>query len=79
MTKGSIETASKRAIQNIEEATGALIGNEIADKITEVSKLSPRNISETVTNEHNKEIPKNDISLQEKEENNWWVYINIKV
>ena len=79
MAKGSIETASKRAIQNIEEATGALIGNEIADKITEVSKLSPRNISETVTNEHNKEIPKNDISLQEKEENNWWVYINIKV
>ena len=74
-----METASKRAIQNIEEATGALIGNEIADKITEVSKLSPRNISETVTNEHNKEIPKNDISLQEKEENNWWVYINIKV
>ena len=79
MAKGSIETASKRAIQNIEEATGALIGNEIADKITEVSKLSPRNISETVTNEHNKEIPKNDISLQEKEENNWWVNINIKV
>ena len=79
MAKGSIETASKRAIQNIEEATGALIGNEIADKITEVSRLSPRNISETVTNEHNKEIPKNDISLQEKEENNWWVYINIKV
>ena len=79
MAKGSIETASKRAIQNIEEATGALIGNEIADKITEVSKLSPRNISETVTNEHNKKIPKNDISLQKKEENNWWVYINIKV
>ena len=79
MAKGSIETASKRAIQNIEEATGALIGNEIADKITEVSKLSLQNISETVTNEHNKEIPKNDISLQEKEENNWWVYINIKV
>ena len=65
-----METASKRAIQNIEEATGALIGNEIADKITEVSKLSLQNISETVTNEHNKEIPKNDISLQEKEENN---------
>ena len=79
MVKGSIETASKRAIQNIEEATGALIGNEIADKITEVSKLSLQNISETVTNEHNKEIPKNDISLQKKEENNWWVYINIEV
>ena len=66
MVKGSIETASKRAIQNIEEATGALIGNEIADKITEVSKLSLQNISETVTNEHNKEIPKNGISLQKK-------------
>ena len=33
-----IETASKRAIQKTAEATGDLIGNKIADKITSVSK-----------------------------------------
>ena len=34
----SIKTASKRAIQKKEEATGDLIGNKVADKITSVSK-----------------------------------------
>ena len=34
----AIKTASKRAIQNIAEATGDLIGNKIADKITSVSR-----------------------------------------
>ena len=43
-----IETASKRAIQKAAEATGNLIGNKIADKITSVSKIC------------NKEIPNND-------------------
>ena len=33
-------------------------GNKIADKITKRSRASPRNNSETVTNEHGKEIPK---------------------
>ena len=37
-TANAIKTASKRAIQKIAEATGDLIGNEIADKITSVSK-----------------------------------------
>ena len=36
-----IETASKRAIQKTAEATGDLIGNKIADKITSVSKKKP--------------------------------------
>ena len=40
------------------EATGYLIGNKIADKITRVSKTSPQNNSETGTNECDKEIPK---------------------
>ena len=31
-------TSSKRAIQKIAEATGDLIGNKIADRITKVSK-----------------------------------------
>ena len=34
----AIKTASKRAIQKIAEATGDLIGNKFADKITSVSK-----------------------------------------
>ena len=37
-TTYTIKTASKRAIQKTAEATGDLIGNKIADKITSVSK-----------------------------------------
>ena len=41
-TTDAIEkNASKRAIQETEEATGDLIGNKIADKINNVSKNSP--------------------------------------
>ena len=35
-----------------------MIGNKIAEKITKVSQNSQQNSSETVTNEHDKEIPK---------------------
>ena len=35
-TTDAIKTASKRAIQKTAEATGDLIGNTIADKITNV-------------------------------------------
>ena len=34
----TIKTTSKRAIQKTAEATGDLIGNKIADKITSISK-----------------------------------------
>ena len=34
----AIKTTSKRAIQKTAEATGDLVGNKIADKITSVSK-----------------------------------------
>ena len=37
-TTDVIKTASKRAIRKTAEATGDLIGNEIADKITSVPK-----------------------------------------
>ena len=40
-TTDAIETASKRAIQKTPEATGDLIGNKIADKITSSSKKKP--------------------------------------
>ena len=36
----AIKTASKRAIQKTAEATGALVGNEIADEIISISKTS---------------------------------------
>ena len=46
-----------------------MIGNEIVDRITKVSKNSQQNNSKTVTNEHKKEIPKERyISPEETEE-----------
>ena len=54
----ALKTTSKQAIQKTIEGTGDLIGNKIANRITKVSKTSPQNNSETVTNEHDKEIPK---------------------
>ena len=42
-TTDAIKTPSKRAIQKTAEATGDLIGNKIADKITSVSKKSNYN------------------------------------
>ena len=43
-TTDAIKTDSKRAIQKTAEATGDLIGNKIADKITSISKKkSPHN------------------------------------
>ena len=40
LTTNSIKNASKRAIQKTAEATGYLIGNKTADKITSGSKKS---------------------------------------
>ena len=45
-TTGAIKPVSKRAIQKTAEATGDLIGNEVADKITSVSKKTQNNESE---------------------------------
>ena len=47
----ALKTASKRAIQKTAEATGDLIGNEIADKTTRGSKTSTKNNSATNKNE----------------------------
>ena len=59
----ALKTASKRPIQKTAEATGDLIANKIADKITKVLRTFPQNSSKTFTNkvqniEHDKEIPK---------------------
>ena len=42
-TTDATKTASNRPIQKTAEATGDLIGNKIADKITRVSKKSNNN------------------------------------
>ena len=59
----ALKTALKTAIQKIVEPTGDLTGNRIVDKITKLSKTSPQNNLEKVTNEEenlglDKEIPK---------------------
>ena len=62
------KTAWKGSIQKTAKATGDLIGNKISNKITKVSKNSDQNNSETVTYEHDKEIPKERyIYLQKKD------------
>ena len=48
-TTDAIKTAPKRAIRKIAEATGNLIGNKIADKITSVSKKSNNNEDVEIT------------------------------
>ena len=52
------KTASKRAIQETAEATGDLIRNKTAHKITKVSKDLQQNNSETFTKENDEEIPR---------------------
>ena len=51
-----MKTASKRAIQKTAEATGDLVGNKIADKITSASKKSHN--EEIQSNKVNNETPK---------------------
>ena len=64
------KTASKRATQKITQATSDLNGNKIVDKITKVSRTSPKNSSETVTNEtesigFDRKIPKKRYTFTE--------------
>ena len=66
-TTDARKTASKRAIQKPAEATGDLVGNEIADKITGFSKKSNNN------NNNNQDVDllthkKRYISLEERKQ-----------
>ena len=75
------KTSSKRVIQKIAEATGDLNSNKIATKITKVSTKLQRNNPETVTNDNDKEIPKETpkgryISLEKKTKKYWWTKID---
>ena len=49
------KTTSKKAIQKSAEATGDLIGNKIADKITSVSKNSSTKLPSAELRSQNKE------------------------
>ena len=54
-----------------------MIGNKITNRITKVSKNSQQDISETVTNEHDKETPKEkyEKKIRRKAGNYWWTKI----
>ena len=60
----AIKTASKRAVQKTAVATGDLIGNKIADKITSVSKKSPKELQNDEM-----EAPKKKIHISRKKGN----------
>ena len=69
-TTDAVKTASKRAIQKTAEATGALIGNKTADKITSVSK-KPNNNNNNNNNNEDVEIAahkKKYISPEERQQ-----------
>ena len=65
----AFKTTSKSTSKTA-EATGDLIGNTIASRIIKVSKNSQQNNSETVTIEHNKEIP-NKKNISRKKTKNY--------
>ena len=67
-TTDVIETVSKRAIQKTSEATGVSIRNKVADKITSVSKKSPKELHSQ--NENEIEIPKERYLSPEKRPKN---------
>ena len=64
------KTNSKRAVKKTDRGNGNLIGNKIAGRILKVSKTSQNN-SETITNEHDKETPKERYISPEERENYW--------
>ena len=66
--------SQKDLFKKTAEPIGDFIGNEITErvaqlydgKITKISKILQQNYSETVTNEHDKEIPKERYVSPEK-------------
>ena len=72
----ALKTSWKRVIPKTSNATGGLIGNKIADKITTIRKTSPRNNSET----NEEEILRERYIFQDKiikTKNYWRLKINI--
>ena len=76
----ALKTDWKRVIQKTAKAIGDLIGNIIANEITGLSKNSQQNNPETVTNENDKETPKEGyIPPEKKTRSYWWSKIKIIV
>ena len=64
----ALKTSTKSVIQKTAEATGDLIGNKTANKVTKVSRNSQQNNLDTFKNENDKEKHlKKDIYLQKKD------------
>ena len=59
----ALKTTSKRVIQKAAEATGNLISNKIANRITKVSRSSPQIKSEIITNRRKTKKHIDDLSL----------------
>ena len=64
----AVKTSSKRAIQKTAEATGDLIGNKVADKITRVSKKKSNN------NNNNNNNNNDDVELATHKKKYIWQY-----
>ena len=70
-TTDAIKTASKRAIQKTAEATGDLIGNKTAGKITSISKKPVKEILNNYETKEDSEITTNKkryLSPEEKQQ-----------
>ena len=64
----ALKTTLRRLIQKTAKATGDLIGNKIADRITKISRSSLQNNSERMANEYDEEIlEKRHISPEERQ------------
>ena len=72
----ALKTSLKQLIQKTAESTSDFIGNKNGNKITKISKNSQNN-SETVSNENDKEIPKDICISRTKTRNYWWTKIKI--
>ena len=80
----AIKTSSKRVIQKTAKAIGDVIGNKNPNavaksyngRITKVSGSSPQNNSETIANEHDKEIPKDRYISTEKRQK---IIVNLRL
>ena len=68
-TTDAIKTASKRAIQKTAKATGDLIGNKIADKVTSVSK------KKSTKELHNNDKTEEDVQITTLKKS---IYLQIK-
>ena len=64
-----LKLLQKESFQKKAEATGYLMCNNIANKITKIARGSQQNNSETAIDEHYKEIPKErDIPPEQRQE-----------